>query len=97
MDGFQAGTFLGQHAFLALALVLFSLYAAAIGLWHLLGRLQGKSGTLLRQTGSVSSDQRSYQLFNIVFREVGLRWRIGYRPEVILAYILPFRFALFSS
>src|ERR1700722_14313113 len=42
MDGFKAGTFSCQHAFLALALVLFSLYAAAIGLWHLLGRLQVK-------------------------------------------------------
>src|ERR1700724_3558674 len=42
MDGYQAGTFLGQHAILALGLVLFSLYAAAIGLWHLLDRQQGK-------------------------------------------------------
>jgi undecaprenyl-diphosphatase len=42
MDGYQAGTFLGQHAFLALGLVLFSLYATAIGLWHLLGRHQAK-------------------------------------------------------
>ena len=42
MDGYQAGTFLGQYAFLALGLVLFSLYAAAIGLWHLLDRQQGK-------------------------------------------------------
>src|SRR6185312_13162995 len=42
MDGYQSGTFLGQHAFLALSLVLFSLYAAAIGVWHLPGQQQGK-------------------------------------------------------
>jgi membrane-associated phospholipid phosphatase len=42
MDGYQAGTFLGQHAILAFGLVLFTLYAAAIGLWHLLDRQQGK-------------------------------------------------------
>lgn len=42
MDGYQSGTFLGQHAFLALSLILFSLYAVAICLWHLLGRQQGK-------------------------------------------------------
>ena len=42
MDGHQAGAFLGQHAILVLGLVLFSLYAAAIGLWHLLDRKQGK-------------------------------------------------------
>jgi membrane-associated phospholipid phosphatase len=42
MDGYQAGTFLGKHAFLALGLVLFSLFAAAVGLWHLLGRQQVK-------------------------------------------------------
>jgi membrane-associated phospholipid phosphatase len=78
MDGHQAGAFLGQHAILALGLVLFSLYAAAIGLWHLLDRKQGKLWNFaeatwkrLQQSAIVSAFQHRFpQGWNIVLRRL---------------------------